>query len=674
MAQMFAKHWIEKDKAAEQKSGAPGSMADKLRGALGNMAGSMGDVSHATDNLRQGQGAATGVANVMAARSARMRQQQNDKMLSAKNNMEMAAAQERLANEKEEHQDRVYSRYSDHLNEQVKKGYRVAAENISEQELAKRHTEKGPEGKSFDDLYEAVPARPITVNGIKVNQYSLLERQGREVAVSPTEAKVLGVPEGTKMTEPQLRSLRDDATTREHGEALLEDAVGHSLDSQQKNAMKDALLHNSVQHALSDPDFAGDRIGGLQQGLKDIAGHLQDFQGLLEGAKKSGDPAAVKEITGKIAQAQEEQKALQTVAAFGISDEDKKAFVKKTTDLNADVKEVQKKAIGAHGEEAAAMAASIKNKLDDPDSKLSADQKKALQSTYNGLSASATASQEWEKQKKLLDKETTTGFQGDPKATTPEAFMASLGSEEQSLVKEIGTGKMVIDRLGYLATRKPEILEAVAKAFPDFDSSKAAAYPKVYADFTSTKPNTAGGALNAGGTAMGHLAELRALNTPASHIPHTPAWTAYQNKADTLATELARFYGDTTIPAIAAIKDTLTSTLPGNREAAITTQAQSMGDKLESYENSWTNGAPSKSYEAPMPHISLAQKKAFASLNPKYAAEHPELGVKPQDEQKSPQPQGGQQKFKAGDTYVAPNGFTYKVTSVDQNGNVTGAE
>jgi hypothetical protein len=117
---------------------------------------------------------------------------------------------------------------------------------------------------------------------------------------------------------------------------------------------------------------------------------------------------------------------------------------------------------------------------------------------------------------------------------------------------------------------------------------------------------------------MVHLHELQQLNTATSHIPHTSDWTAYQNKADTVASELAKFYGDATIPAIKSIKDTLTSTLPGNRDAAIRTQARSMGDKFDSYEQQWKNAAPSAAYQAKMPTVSQNAKSARAALDPEY--------------------------------------------------------
>ena len=198
------------------------------------------------------------------------------------------------------------------------------------------------------------------------------------------------------------------------------------------------------------------------------------------------------------------------------------------------------------------------------------------------------------------------------------------------LADEIGTGHMAVGRMAYLMARNSAVLEQVAKKYPDFDSSKVDAYAKTYQDFTSGHTSTA---LNAGGTALAHLSELQALNTPMSHVPHSPEWTAYQNKAATVSTELAKFYGDATIPAIAQIKDTLTSTLPGNRDKAIKTQAQSMGDKLDSYKTQWDNAAPSKAYQANMPDISPRAKEARAALDPKYKARYvEELSNSPQQQ------------------------------------------
>jgi hypothetical protein len=196
-----------------------------------------------------------------------------------------------------------------------------------------------------------------------------------------------------------------------------------------------------------------------------------------------------------------------------------------------------------------------------------------------------------------------------------DAYLQSLDAPERAMVSEIGTGHAAPDRIAYILARNPKLTAEVGLAYPDFDSSKLASYVSTYKDFTSGPASVA---INAGNTALLHLNELRKLNTNESRVPGTKDYQKYQNKLDTITTELGRFYGNTTLEGIAGYRKTLGATF--NRDAAITTQAQSMGDKLSAYENQWKNAAPSKAYEAPLPGISDAAKQARAELDPNYKA------------------------------------------------------
>lgn len=207
------------------------------------------------------------------------------------------------------------------------------------------------------------------------------------------------------------------------------------------------------------------------------------------------------------------------------------------------------------------------------------------------------------------------------------------GGMPSTLAQDIASGHIPLDRMGYLLARNPGLVQGVMQIDPTFDGSKAAAYPQVYKDFTNSKPGTAGGALLTGSTALQHLKELQDMNTDASHIPGTAAYNAYQNKAETVASELDRFYhGTSTDTATANIKKTLVATLPGQRQAAIATQAQSMGDRLDNYEQTWKNAAPSSKYEAPMPGISQTAIKARAALDPSYAQRMRQTGSEGQQD------------------------------------------
>jgi hypothetical protein len=203
-----------------------------------------------------------------------------------------------------------------------------------------------------------------------------------------------------------------------------------------------------------------------------------------------------------------------------------------------------------------------------------------------------------------------------------EEYLATLPPDQAALVRDVGTGKAAPERISNLLGRgqsksSQQLMAQVAAAYPDLDTSKLAAYPKTYQDYTSGKTAQA---LNSGATVLLHLDNLQKLNTVESHIPHTPDYTAYKNQADTLAPELAKFYGHSSDADIASYKDTLMSQLPGNRKAAITTQAASMGKKFDSYQQQWRNAAPSAAYEAPMPGMSDAAKLARGRLDPEYGS------------------------------------------------------
>jgi hypothetical protein len=205
-------------------------------------------------------------------------------------------------------------------------------------------------------------------------------------------------------------------------------------------------------------------------------------------------------------------------------------------------------------------------------------------------------------------------------AARSRAATQAQANDNTDLVHALVTGNIAPDRLGYLLGRKDgqALLSAAVKEDPNLDSSRLAAYPKVYEQFTSTKPGTAGAQLNAGATAIKHLKDLKALDTNESAIYGTNDYTKYHNLLDTVVSELGKFYGNDTIPALEGYRKTLGAIRPSNRAVAIAEQAQAMGKKFDSYEKQWKNAAPSPSYEAPMPQIDDEAKGARAELDPKY--------------------------------------------------------
>jgi hypothetical protein len=189
---------------------------------------------------------------------------------------------------------------------------------------------------------------------------------------------------------------------------------------------------------------------------------------------------------------------------------------------------------------------------------------------------------------------------------------AGLGDDGQPLpvVDAIGSGRINAGNLSRILTKNPGLISAVAQKYPDFDTSKIDAYTALVK--TIEGGGKEGQQLNSGATVAKHLQELAALNTVASRIPGSAAHQAYQNKVDTLAPELAGFYGHTTDTSIKDLKATLNATF--NRDIAIKTQAGSMLDKLDTFEQQWKDAAPSKVYESQLPNTVKNAQESLRSF------------------------------------------------------------
>lgn len=603
---------------------APGSMGSKLMGALG-------DASHATDKPG---GWLQGISNTVNARNQRLEQEKKDQILMARTQAETVAMHRNMHRQDQESTD-AFQKANQHfvdtmsLNHDTEEAsFADVQKRMKDKDFASNHyvREIGSEpvsnadGSQQKDQY----GNPVTTPRYAIIAKATKDGQPDDHEVKPEWSadvkKFHGtdIPAGTKLTTGQFASLDTTLTADRNAANILGNNRGKPLSDDEIKTLRPYITDPTVQSAISHTP--GDAYGGVQEQIANGDQHIANAQQAMATAQAQKNQPAYDWAKNQLTDAQEEQQKLKDFAAAAFTTKQVDAYEKKQDDS----KDMLNKAVAdpkiMEGHTPAYSAVLTKMVNDPNETTQRRQQAKDLLGIVGDI---RTGEVQLEKDKAAGKKEVEVGYQGDPEAEDPQAFLKSLKPDEQAMVNLVGKGQMELGRLSYLAAKKPEMLAAVAKAYPGFDTSKIAGYKDLVKDFTSGKVATA---MSSGGTAMGHLAELRSLNTPASHIPHTPSWTAYQNKADTLATELAKFYGDTTIPAIASIKDTLTSTLPGNREAAITTQAQSMGDKLESFEQQWKNGAPSDAYRPPQPNISPAAKRAFASLNPDYAAAHPEYG------------------------------------------------
>lgn len=168
-----------------------------------------------------------------------------------------------------------------------------------------------------------------------------------------------------------------------------------------------------------------------------------------------------------------------------------------------------------------------------------------------------------------------------------EAYIKTLSPSLGNSVRAIGEGREDASLAMPRGKEKKLYVDALNQAYPGFDESEQKNYFQSRQKFTT---GTQGQAVNAGMTAFHHLRELQQLNTPQSRVPGSPDYVNYQNKIETIAGELANFYGTNTVSGIDNLKKSLDNYT--FRDTAIQTQARSMTDKMMEYGNQWSDSVP----------------------------------------------------------------------------------
>jgi len=605
------------------------SVAQTVAGAANSLMTNLSDASHATDV--KGGGWLSGVTSTLAARNQRISGEQqrafenaeekrkND-VLIARNQADTVALQRNIHRQDEELRQASYKQGAA-FTESMRDKHDIQ-DGISQNELTAL-VKKDPnylqthyaKQTSEEAVYDGDGKPMVDSQGNPVMSpiYSLITRATKDG--SPDVHQITqedhdfilkntgqDIPVNTNYPFDSWMSTNTAAVANHNAIGMVNKSRLEDLTTEQQRQVQGELADPGVQHAIAA--IPGKPLGGLYQFQQNADAHMAAINAQLNQAQSKGDQSAIQQLQQQAQQIQDERKKIDHVIDFGFSTEDKRKFA-----------EDQEKERHDRADESA-------------------------------------------KQQEIADKKLSTAkFQGNPNLQG-NAFLASLQQDEQAVVKQIGQGQMPVSRLDFLAARNPALLSAVAQAFPDFDGGKIQSYVHTYKDFTSGPTSKA---LNAGSTALEHLQRLYDNTTAGSLVPGSEAARQRENDLINVSAEVARFLnGGTAAPSekeIEAVKKSLDPTLPFNRRSAISEETKLIKDKLDNYQQQWDNAAPSKSYQAPMPGISPASKRA---------AEYILNGGKiPQQ----PVPTGN----KVGDTIVQ-NGHQYTVTSVDQNGKVTGAQ
>jgi hypothetical protein len=580
----------------------PGTWAKSLVGgalsALGGVASSLGDVAHANDNYRPGQGGLSGIANVMAARNQRQAQQKaqlskddTEKALKAeavartvrlyydmknsdqKTKNELAASDAATIKANEESHDTENNLSQSQIdqfekdNPQWFDNYKIAITGWKPSVDANGKPVIDP--KSESQIYEPVYARQnLKAKDGVTTDYTLTKAMADDFTRAGTP-----MTEGQKVPISQFNAAWPKVQQFNLAEKAAREANEGELDEQNKSEVKGLLQDTHVSGAVTAGALP---LVGVNQMLDNIAKAVPQLQARVQQLQaKNPNDLQIAQLQKNIQDKTDLQAKLARYKEIGVTDKQRDEYTKYQEKEQADAETAKQRA-----------ETERHNRADE-------------------------ANKAAEVQMKKLNEKAN--FKGDPNAATPAEFMNSLDPDARAAVQLVGTGRAPLNRADYLLARNPDFLNAVAKAYPDFDVSKVKSYQDAYKDFTSGKTADS---LQHGSIAIGHLQRLKQINDEnpiAVHNPATAAYKEYNNLLDTVAGELIAFYHEpSTNESRAAKKATLGGLV--NRDAAIQEQAKAMAVKLDSFKTRWANAAPSAVYQAQMPDITPQAKAAIQTL------------------------------------------------------------
>jgi hypothetical protein len=403
----------------DNQASAPGSFASKLTGALG-------DAAHATD--RPG-GWLSGVVNTLNAKNVRLAQEQKDAVLMAKSQAENIALHRNFYQQDLQHRQQFqegnkafFSQYRESNDVQ---------DGVSQEEVMDRMKKDKNFPKDF--LVRATGEVPVADKDgkEKIDQFgnpvmkptfsimTVATKDGSDATKtidgdeSAAYNKLLGMrlPAGTKLTMAQDNALSLKlAAARDNTNILTKVNGGKELSPDVMASIRPLITDPTVGAALAA--VPGKPYDGIVQHMQNADAHLAVYQQQAKMAKEQNNQQALDAANAGIKSVQEERQKLQAIVDQAIPDKEIEAYNKKADDATSMITDLQKKADAAHGEEAAALAASTKKMLED--GQYTDSQKKILGRIAVQAQTAADASLAFEEKKEKNKAEATNALaEGD---------------------------------------------------------------------------------------------------------------------------------------------------------------------------------------------------------------------------------------------------------------------
>lgn len=501
----------------------PGSFGDKLGGAVGGLEASLSDAAHANDT---GGGWLAGMTNTLNARQQRLAQQQKDAITMAKAQAENVALHRNFYQQDTAHRQDFYTN-----NQKFTAKYKVNHETedgVTQQELFDR----AQKDKDFASKYYVRATGEFPVAGAdgtqKVDKYgnpvtiptysvvSVATKDGskddKEIDASQSGEykKYVGIdyPVGTKLTGKQMYALDTQSKVALNTATVLKNTNGKELSDDQLKVVRPLLSDPTVAHAVSAKP--GNAFAGISEAMANADAHISQVQQKAAVAKQQNNQQALDAANAEIASITKERQNLVNFTDAAIAPKQIEDYNKKSDDATAMLTDLQKKADGAHGEEAAAMAASTQKMLDD--GTYTDQQKRVLTRIHSQAQAAAQASQDY----KLKEEQ-----------NKAEATNALAEGDTDTLVDAAKNYQLDPNKL--YSMRKNTNAEFKAKLLREDPTWSEAVYKQRYTmnqDLAKDTPNSMGGQVDSlnrfamhTGSANRGIEGLRNISSPILNLP-----------------------------------------------------------------------------------------------------------------------------------------------------------
>lgn len=643
---------------ATQPTAAPAPRPGRAASAIDNIMKSIGDVSAATEQGGAG-GALGGFVRTAAATSERHQREAKDRQLMATSNAQML-----------HEQALTHKLGEESINASIKDST-AAMDNIINAVPGGIPGTLDMKDKTSDDLKvmidkgELDPTKQTVFltgrtlvgkdpNGLPLyrSTYSVVTPAG-DVHVSPENAKLLNQELGRSYsTDPgKPQTLPAVQLNHEIQQALNTRTTRRALqvaEAKDDKTIREAQTSKDAESIYKNP-IVMKAIEGHMTSPDDPFAVVKAYNAIMNNDKLRNDPSMPKNFTDAYIQ-----------AAGGTAVWDKKVeeYAKAqqknadtVTDMLNKVESDPKEIEGHTPAFTAAMKAIIADPAATDDKRARAA--KALETVQNVRQLELEL--EGAKEKVKSDVKTQAG-RGPESDKIGEEFLATLPRSRQNIVKGIGLGQIPASPSALERTDKGQaLLSDIYQTYPDFDASKGESWYKNRNEYMGSGP-TAKAKINYN-TALEHLKELYNTSTlKGMYDPLSKDWRDRQAAFAIVTGEVGKAIktGVITEGEGKELRKALGGWTPADAKERATEVGKLLKQKIDQFQEAFNESAPSKMISVPT-LISRQAQEAYDFV---------QSGGKPQPAAKI---------YKPGDPFMQ-NGHQYKVTTVDDKGNVTGAE